>query len=381
MRTKGNGKEFVESVVDPKIDAARTKGLWHRFVATLNRMFNPQHAWYDYSAKQDNSMANKITGAGLTGAEVAANQFTAEEAQKQRDWEEHMSNTAFQRQVADMRAAGVNPALAMSGSMGASTPSGASGTSVSPQSGMNLGDILQLVLLPLQSKLLQAQAKNQRDQGNAALINANANANRVPIEQGGLDVKRGELEVREYEAKTNRIRTDIERFVAKTNARLTDKEIDKMSHEIAYIDETKAYVSKNYEVAVKNADAHQKQAMAAMKSADAAFQNALTNEYLSNYQTDVLFSTCVVNELVAKEKSIDISFLPEKTQAQISELRSRGYMFDQQGRLVDKQGKLVEAQTAETYTRMATEITHSLCEVVNTATGLIPGKSNPIGFK
>lgn len=114
--------------------------------------------------------------------------------------------------------------------------------------------------------------------------------------------------------------------------------------------------------------------MAAIKSADAAFQNALTNEYLSNYQTDVMFSTCVVNELVAKEKSIDISFLPEKTQAQINELRSRGYLFDKQGQLVDKQGHLVDAQTAETYTRMATEITHSLCEIANTVTGFIPGQ-------
>lgn len=362
-----------------------------KIVKGFNNMFNRDHDWFDYNKWNDSwdALSAKTTGSALTPAEQAANEFSASEAQKQRDFEMEMSNSAYQRQVADMRAAGVNPAMAMNGGSGASTPSGSAATSVSPQSGMSFQDILSFVMLPLQRKLLKAQALNQLDQGQAALINANANAAGVPIKkgelgvrQGELDVRRGELGVKEYEAETNRIRTDIERFVADTNARLTDKQIDKMSHEIAYIDETKAYISKNYYVAVKNADAHQKQAIASLRSAEAAFQNALTNEYLSNYQSDVLFSTCLVNDLVAKEKSIDISFLPEKTQAQINELRSRGYLFDQQGRLIDKQGKLVEAQTAETYTRIATEITHSLCEVVNTATGLIPGKQPArIGFK
>lgn len=375
-------ENYSGSTVDPKLDAASSKGLLWRLVARVNRLFNPGHAWFDYESKPDNSAANKLTGSALTGAEQQANAFSASEAQKQRDWETEMSNTAYQRQVADMRAAGVNPAMAMSGSSGASTPSGSSASSVSPQSGIDFQDILSLVMLPLQRKLINAQAKQASDQGEAALITARANERNAGTNERNAGTNEENARTNKFQAETARIRADIERFVADTNARLTDKQIDKMSHEIAYIDETKDYISKNYEVSVKNANAHQKQAMAAMKSAEAAFQNALTNEYLSNYQSDVLFSTCLVNELVAKEKSIDISFLPEKTQAQIHELRSRGYLFDQQGRLIDKQGKLVEAQTAETYTRMATEITHSLCEVVNTATGLIPGKSPaPIGFR
>lgn len=63
------------------------------------------------------------------GSNIAGSALSLWDAQQNRNFQRNMSETAYQRSVADMRAAGLNPSMMFGGSGGAaSTPSGSTGS-------------------------------------------------------------------------------------------------------------------------------------------------------------------------------------------------------------------------------------------------------------
>lgn len=133
-------------------------------------------------------------GAGVGGAfdQADANSANAQQAVAQMQFQKMMSDTAHQREVSDLRAAGLNPML--SANAGASTPSGAMATMQSTGTPVQQG-LSNAVDAVIRGKTAEATIAQQA--ANTALINkqseiaaANAQAAKEQAAQAALQTRR-----------------------------------------------------------------------------------------------------------------------------------------------------------------------------------------------
>lgn len=148
------------------------------------------------------SAVDIIPGLGDAKAAKKQNENAARQAELNRQFQERMSSTAYQRAMADMSLAGLNPTLAyMQG--GASTPSGAV-ADVQSESASRLGDFAiqaatgvgnlrnQTSAVQSQNAVNEASVKLQAAQ--SAKTIAEAEKTRVETVKARKDIPRAELE-------------------------------------------------------------------------------------------------------------------------------------------------------------------------------------------
>lgn len=122
-------------IVDPGTPGANynpASGRWSIPVSSVvdNGLLGLASRVTDFNTGKAQASADKMMQY-QTESNAKAMAFSAEQADKNRVWQERMSNTAHQREVKDLLAAGLNPVLSAMSGNGATTPSGASASGVS----------------------------------------------------------------------------------------------------------------------------------------------------------------------------------------------------------------------------------------------------------
>lgn len=95
---------------EPAVEAAEADRAWQEQHTAKQNAFSAEQAELAWERNQQSARE--------------AMAFEANQARINREWQQEMSNTAYQRQIADLKKAGINPIFALNGG-GASTPSGA----------------------------------------------------------------------------------------------------------------------------------------------------------------------------------------------------------------------------------------------------------------
>ncbi len=147
-----------------------------------------QEMWDDYTGKTAVEEANKAN---------------ALEAQKNRDWQEYMSNTAMTRQMQDLMKAGINPNAAASLG-GASTPGGAQATMQAKPSDAQaalglaqtaatvaggMSDIATATKTMTENKYIPDSTKSQISNTNAATAMTSAQTNKINAETQQIEAQ------------------------------------------------------------------------------------------------------------------------------------------------------------------------------------------------
>jgi len=152
---------------------------------------------------------------------VKARQFNASEAKKSRLYNTYMSNTAIQRQIADLKAAGLNPILAARGD---GAPQGSSAQASAPSASSSGGGSYQ-----------QAQIRDVISSAVSSAIGAMSAVNQTRQTESQVDLQRTQGDLNRSSITTQ----EVDRYLKESHIDVNNKQqslimkqIDKLDQEI-----------------------------------------------------------------------------------------------------------------------------------------------------
>lgn len=161
----------------------------------------------DSSSAGKQRIENEKARAHATSERMKSEVFNAEQAKIARDFEQYMSNTSYQRKMADLEKAGINPALAISGG-GASTPTGhAARSSASPSGASGTADGANLLraIAPMVSMVLMGV-----NSGAKAAAAASGTTLQNTLEKGQISAAANRLSKKVVHAKVDNVVPNIQ---------------------------------------------------------------------------------------------------------------------------------------------------------------------------
>lgn len=234
---------------------------------------------------------SRLTGNRLTSAENEANEFSANQAMIDRQWQENMYNKyeSYQGQVNQMKEAGINPALMYSnGSSVSSVGSGSSAASVSPSSSLNPIDLItSLASTVMAARQNQSAIDLNKARAKEAESRAQAISDKTPVEiqsliagtkltEGQVDKLVSDRKLVESQILLNSQHLEnakVEKVLTLNKISLTQAQ-EAMSDSITYLN----YVDADNRTKIVNAQAAYYKAQTAL---------AVANEKLTNAHTDL----------------------------------------------------------------------------------------------